>query len=62
MKNETLRSMKFKDLWPGILSKFSSTCEAVLRLVVFMLLFILDDSEMERLFSLMNKIKGKFQY
>ena len=27
-----------------------------------MLLFVLDNSEMERLFSLMNKIKGKFQY
>ena len=27
-----------------------------------MLLFVLDNSEMEHLFSLMNKIKGKFQY
>ena len=27
-----------------------------------MLLFVLDNSEMERLFLLMNKIKGKFQY
>ena len=62
MKNKTLRSMKFKDLWPRILSKFSDTYEVVCRLVVFMLLFVLDNSEMERLFSLMNKIKGKFQY
>ena len=62
MKNETLRSMKFKDLWPRFLSKFSDTYEVVCRLVVFMLLFVLDNSEMERLFSLMNKIKGKFQY
>ena len=60
MKNKTLRSMKFKDLWPRILSKFSDTYEVVCRLVVFMLLFVLDNSEMERLFLLMNKIKGKF--
>ena len=62
MKNKTHRSMKFKDLWPRILSKFSDTYEVVCRLVVFMLLFVLDNSEMERLFLLMNKIKGKFQY
>ena len=47
MKNKTLRSMKFKDLWPRILSKFSDTYEVVCRLVVFMLLFVLDNSEME---------------
>ena len=58
MKNKTLCSMKFEDLWPRILSKFSDTYEVVCRLVVFMLLFVLDNSEMERLFSLMNKIKG----
>ena len=47
MKNKTLRSMKFKDLWPWVLSKFSDTYEVVCRLVVFMLLFVLDNSEME---------------
>ena len=42
--------------------KAAAEKEVVCRLVVFMLLFVLDNSEMERLFSLMNKIKGKFQY
>ena len=44
------------------MSKFSNTYEVVLRLVVFMLPFVLDNSEMERLFTLIHKIKGKFQY
>ena len=55
MKNKTLRSMKFKDLWPRILSKFSDTYKVVCRLVVFMLLFVLDSSEMECLFLIVDE-------
>ena len=57
MSTKPLCDMKFKDLWPRMLCKFTETLEVVLRIVVFMLLYILDNSEMERLFSLMNLMK-----
>ena len=34
----------------------------MMRLVAIMLLFVMDNSEMERLFSLMNRMKGRYQY
>ena len=47
----------FKSLWPHMLITFTSEFQHVLRLVVIMLLIPLDDSEAERVFSLMNDIK-----
>ena len=56
-KSAGLKGRTFKSLWPHMLVTFTSEFQHVLRLVVIMLLIPLDDSEAERIFSLMNDIK-----
>ena len=62
MDCENLKNMQFGDLWPLLISQYTNNFEIILRLAVINLLFIMDNSQCERDFSLMNDLKGKFQH
>ena len=59
LKSEGLNSLKCDDLWPRMLVSFGDEFPSVLRLAAILLLFVLDTSECERIFSLMNNVKCK---
>ena len=52
-----LQSLKFKELWSRMLTRFTKKFLQILRLVALMLLIPIDTSECERLFSIINDIK-----
>ena len=54
MDCENLKNMQFGDLWPLLISQYTNNFEIILRLAVINLLFIMDNSQCERDFSLMN--------
>ena len=55
--NDGLNSLKFKELWPRMLSRFTDDYKPILILVAILLLVPTDTSECERIFSVMNDIK-----
>ena len=60
-KCPTLKSLKFNELWPRMLVHSISTFEVVLRLPAINLLFVMDNSQVERDFSDLNDLKDEFQ-
>ena len=53
--------MKFNELWPIMLDGYAQQFNFILRVVGIALTFSVDTSGCERLISLMNNLKTKFQ-
>jgi hypothetical protein len=60
-KCPTLKSLKFSELWPRMLVHSINTFEIVLQLPAINLLFVMDNSQVERDFSDLNDPKDEFQ-
>lgn len=59
--DSSLSRMKFNELWPLMLDGYAQQFKFILRLVGIALTFSVDTSGCERLISLMNDLKTKFQ-
>jgi hypothetical protein len=61
VSDASLSRMKFNELWPMMLDGYAQQSNFILRVVGIALTFSVDTNGCERLISLMNDLKTKFQ-